>query len=50
MHIKSLLKFQCRIWGHRTRSVTSGRVSEGRAGPEHAYWAVAFCYGAPKIS
>ncbi len=23
-------------WGHRTRSVASGRVSEGRVGPLHA--------------
>ncbi len=36
VHIKSLLKFQCRIWGHRTRSVASGRVSKGRVGPVHA--------------
>jgi len=36
VHIKSLLKFQRRIWGHRTRSVASGRVSEGRVGPMHA--------------
>ena len=28
--------FQCRICGHRTRSVASGRVSEGRVGPVHA--------------
>jgi len=35
VHIKFLLKFQCRIWGHRTRSVASGSVSEGRVGPVH---------------
>ncbi len=32
VHIKFLLKFQCHIWGHHTRSVASGRVSEGRWG------------------
>ena len=30
VYFESLPRFKCRIWGHRTRSVASGRVSEGR--------------------
>ena len=30
---ESLPRFKCRIWGHRTRSVASGRVAKGWVGP-----------------
>ena len=36
VYFESLPRFKCRIWGHRTRSEASGRVSEGRVGPAHA--------------
>ena len=35
VYFESLPRFKCRIWGHRTRSVASGSVSEGRVGPVH---------------